>query len=210
MSIILKNINKTYNNMPIFKDFSFEFEEGNIYAITGTVGSGKTTLLNIISKITDIDSGSILGLENKKISYLFQDNRLLKNKNVTENLRFVLKDSMTKNESDTLIEKYLKLFGLYEYKDYNINKLSGGMQKKLAIARALLTPNFNVLILDEPFNNLDINQKNITMQDIIQTISNETIVIIVTHNIEDIQKFVDRVYVLNHKPNSKFEVKIID
>ena len=200
MPITLNKISKKYNGVEVFKDFTFEFKEGNIYIITGTVGIGKTTLLNIISSNTSIDSGEIIGLKEKKLSYLFQDNRLLKNKSVMDNLRFVIEDKIRKSDQDNVIEKYLKLFGLYEYKDYGINELSGGMQKKIAIARALAFPNFNVLLLDEPFNNIDIKQKNNIMKIVLDNIPKDTIVILVTHNIQDIQDFVDKVYVLDAKP----------
>lgn len=207
MPIILNNISKTYGNTEIFKNFSFEFKEGNIYSLTGTVGIGKTTLLNIISSVAQIDSGEITGLNNKKISYLFQDNRLLKNKNVSENLRFVLKDYMNKMDSDKIIEKYLKLFGLFDYRDSKICGLSGGMQRKLAIARALALPNFDILLLDEPFNNIDIKQKNSIMKTIISNIPKNAIVILVTHNVQDIYEFIDKVYILNEHPNNSFEIK---
>lgn len=209
MPIILKNITKKYNDNLIFDNFSFTFEEGNVYALTGTVGAGKTTLLNIISKITNVDSGTINGMNTKIISYLFQDNRLLKSKNVSENIRFVLKDNTSKSNSNKIIEEYLKLFGLYEYRNYNINELSGGMQKKLAIARALAIPNYNVFLLDEPFNNIDVKQKNSIMENIIKITPKDAIIIIVTHNIEDIQKFTDKVYVLDKIPNTKLNTKTI-
>jgi len=206
MSIVLENINKTYNNQQIFKNFSFLFEDGNMYVLTGTVGVGKTTLLNIITQITDIDSGMISGMNDKKISYLFQDNRLIKSKNVSDNIRFVLKDSMNKIEANKVIEDYLKLFDLYEYRNYNVDKLSGGMQKKLAIARTLAIPNYDILILDEPFNNIDIKQKNIIMENIIKLVPKHAIVILVTHNVEDVINFVSEVYVLEKIPNSKFYI----
>jgi len=209
MPIVLENINKTYNNQQIFKDFSFLFEDGNMYVLTGTVGVGKTTLLNIITQITDIDSGMISGMYDKKISYLFQDNRLIKSKNVSDNIRFVLKDSMNKVESNKLIEDYLKLFDLYEYRNYNVDQLSGGMQKKLAIVRTLAIPNYDILILDEPFNNIDIKQKNIIMENIIKLVPKHAIVILVTHNVEDVKNFANEVYVLEKIPNSKFYIHTI-
>lgn len=184
MPISLKNINKEYNGKPIFKDFSFTFEEGNIYVITGPIGVGKTTLLNILAGITSIDSGTIEGIKQKTISYLFQENRLLKNKNVSENIGFILKDTINKEESKIIIEKYLKLLNLYEYKDYNINNLSGGMQRKLAIARSLAFPSYDLLILDEPFNNIDENQRDYIMNNIMNLINEKTILILVTHNAE--------------------------
>lgn len=209
MPIILNNISKQYADIQIFKDFSFEFIENNIYALTGTIGIGKTTLLNIIASISKIDSGEIKGLEEKRISYLFQDNRLLKHKNVSENLRFVLKDRVTKNDSDIVIDKYLKLFGLYDYKYSRINELSGGMQRKLAIARALAFPDFNLLLLDEPFNNIDVNQKNDIMKIILSNIPKDSIIILVTHNIQDIYEFLDKIYILNKHPNNSFDIKLL-
>lgn len=209
MSLTLNKISKKYNGTDIFKDFTFEFKEGNIYVITGTVGIGKTTLLNIISSSTSIDSGEVTGIKEKKLSYLFQDNRLLKHKSVMDNLRFVLEDKISKSDQDKVIEKYLKLFGLYEYKDYGINQLSGGMQKKLAIARALAFPDFNVLLLDEPFNNIDLKQKNNIMKTILDNIPKDTIVILVTHNVQDIQSFVDKVYILDENPIHSLSIQNI-
>lgn len=193
MIVRLKNINKIYENNIIYKDFSIDFEENKIYVITGDIGTGKTTLLNIIAGIAPIDGGRVIKDESVKISYLFQENRLLENQSVYHNLKFVLEKSIPNEEIEKQVDYYLKLFGLYEYKYSNVIKLSGGMKKKLAIVRALMITNYNLLILDEPFNNISLNQKKEIMEKIKKYKNINSTIIIVTHDLENVKEFADYV-----------------
>ena len=126
----IKNIYKSFNNKIVLKNISYKFPDNGLVWIKGDTGSGKTTLLNIISGLIAEDSGEILGFKDKKISYVFQDDRLIPWLTAKENLKII------KKLDDKRLEKFLSSVGLEN--DYNTKAyaMSGGMKKKLSIARA--------------------------------------------------------------------------
>lgn len=195
----VKNINKNYNELKVLEDISIDFPKNKTTCILGPSGCGKTTLLNIIAGITTEDSGEILGFQ-EDISFVFQEDRLIKWKNVKDNISFVLKGKMDKEQIETTIDKYLKLVNLEEYKYYYPKDLSGGMRQKISILRAFAYPS-NLLIMDEPFKSLDINSKQILIDFFkeLRIIENRTC-IIVTHDIEEALTLGDKIVILTEKP----------
>lgn len=140
----ITNLNKSFGNKVLFKDFSLDVKEGSFVFITGPSGCGKTTLLNMIAGLEKPDSGKIEGFE--KAAYLFQEPRLLMWKTALENVALV-------SNSETS-EKYLEAVGLSEEKNKYPNELSGGQRQRIALARAFAFDS-KVILLDEPFQNLD-------------------------------------------------------
>lgn len=195
----VKNINKNYNELKVLEDISIDFPKNKTTCILGPSGCGKTTLLNIIAGITTEDSGEILGFQ-EDISFVFQEDRLIKWKNVKDNIKFVLKGKMDKEQIETTIDKYLKLVNLEEYKYYYPKELSGGMRQKISILRAFAYPS-KLLIMDEPFKSLDINSKQILIDFFkeLRIIENRTC-IIVTHDIEEALTLGDKIVILTEKP----------
>ncbi len=195
----VKNINKNYNELKVLEDISIDFPKNKTTCILGPSGCGKTTLLNIIAGITTEDSGEILGFQ-EDISFVFQEDRLIKWKNVKDNIKFVLKGKMDKEQIETTIDKYLKLVNLEEYKYYYPKDLSGGMRQKISILRAFAYPS-KLLIMDEPFKSLDINSKQILIDFFkeLRIIENRTC-IIVTHDIEEALTLGDKIVILTEKP----------
>lgn len=196
------------NERKILLDLSFRINEGEFVSILGKSGCGKTTLINILSSFLKGYEGNIL-FENKEIGkpsrkriIVNQENDLFDWLNVIENMKLVTDDLKE-------IEKFLKLVGLNRYKDYYPNKLSGGMRKRLSLARALsVNPDF--LLLDEPFGSLDYatHKALITELDKIFTLTKKT-TLLVTHNIEEAIFLSDRILLLGGKPASiKREIKI--
>ena len=150
MKVKLENINISYGDKEIYKDFSLEITSNKITGILGRSGCGKTTLLNyIISKIMNFED----------ISYVFQNDILIEWMSVYDNIDLVLKSKIkSKIERNKIIETVLDLVNLREYKDYYPNKLSGGMRQRVNIARAVSYPS-KYLFMDEPFKSLDIVNK---------------------------------------------------
>ena len=170
----IKNIYKSFNNKMVLKNISYKFPDNGLVWIKGNTGSGKTTLLNIISGLTAEDSGEVLGFKDKKISYVFQDDRLIPWLTAKENLKII------KNTDDKSLEKFLNLVGLEN--DYNTktDNMSGGMKKKLSIARALAF-NGDVFLMDEPFTGLDENSA-VRILNVLKDYYSKKLVILVSHN----------------------------
>lgn len=200
MKYQVKNITKHYNNLKVLEDISIDFDENKTTCILGPSGCGKTTLLNIIAGILCKDSGEIIGFQREDISFVFQEDRLIGWKNVKDNISFVLKGKMDKEQIEITIDKYLKLVNLEYYKYYYPKNLSGGMKQKISILRAFAYPS-KILIMDEPFKSLDINSKQIVTNFFkkLRTIENRTC-IIVTHDIEETLTLGDKIVILTEKP----------
>lgn len=195
----IKNITKYYNDLKVLEDISIDFHKNKTTCILGPSGCGKTTLLNIISKIINEDSGEIIGFD-EDISFVFQEDRLIEWKNISDNISFVLKGKMDKLQIETTVDKYLKLVNLEEYKYYYPKDLSGGMRQKTSILRAFAYSS-KLLIMDEPFKSLDINSKHILIEFFkeLRTMESRTC-IIVTHDIEEALALGDKIVILTEKP----------
>lgn len=196
----VKNINKSYKDLKILDNISIDFEEYKTTCILGESGVGKTTLLNIIAGITDKDTGDIIGFGDEVSSFVFQEDRLIEWKNVKDNISFVLQKKIKKIEIENLIDKYLKLVNLEEYKYYYPKDLSGGMRQRISILRAFIYPS-RILIMDEPFKSLDINNKQIVMELFkkLKTVERKTC-ILVTHDVEEAITLGDKIVILSNKP----------
>jgi len=152
--IEFEQVNKTLGHTRILDHISFAIEENKIFCIIGPSGCGKTTILQMLAGLEQPDQGLIKGLTGKRVSYVFQEPRLLPWKTVAGNLDFVLRDVLPPAEKDQLIDHYLKTMGLDGYRDSYPKALSGGMKQRLAICRSFAYPH-DLLLLDEPFKSLD-------------------------------------------------------
>lgn len=205
MKYRIENINKYYNDLNILKDISIEFDKYKTTCILGESGVGKTTLLNIISGITEKDFGEIIGFQNEDISFVFQEDRLIPWKNVADNIRFVLDKKMNKEKNEKTIDKYLKLVNLEEYKYFYPKALSEGMRQRISILRAFIYPS-NILIMDEPFKSLDINNKQIVIELFKKLCAIEKrTCILVTHDIDEALALGDKIVILSRKPTKVIE-----
>src|SRR5690554_598762 len=164
----LKNIDKSYEEKVVFKDFSMEVKKGEFVTVLGKSGSGKSTLLNMIGLLDSCDSGVIelFGQSNikpfsrkanlmlrKKIGYLFQNFALINNETVYYNMRIAIKHLKFPDE-DSLIKNALAAVGLKGFENQKVYKCSGGEQQRIAIARLLIKP-CELILADEPTGSLD-------------------------------------------------------
>ncbi len=198
----VKNLKKDYGDRKILEGVSFEGEEGKVTVILGESGCGKSTLLGILSKNIDDYSGEIYfdrDIESG-ISYIFQEDTLIPWKTVYENVEYVLKEKIPISERKEYIEKYLKIVNLLDYKDEYLQHLSGGMKRRVGIARAFAYPS-NYLFMDEPFEFLDIKTKSEIIEyfKILQKREKKT-VLFITHDIESAIKIGDKIVVFSSKP----------
>ena len=186
----------------------FSIEKGELISLLGPSGCGKTTLLNIIGGFLKPDNGKIyledrditdIPPEKRDISTVFQSYALFPHMNVLENIKYGLKyKKLTKKEQNELALEYLKIVGLDGYEKKSIQELSGGQQQRVALARALvLYP--KILLLDEPFSNLDAKLKISMREELKELQKNLKIsMIFVTHDQEEALSISDKVVVMNN------------
>lgn len=185
--IKLQHVSKAYDNSVVYDNFNLDIEGGKIFTLLGESGSGKTTLLNIIAKLVDF-SGTIDGVD-YPLSFIFQNDRLVKTMTTEQNIRLVAKDADVKH--------YFEKFGLKGCENKYPKELSAGMARRVSILRAFLFDS-NVILMDEPFINLDIKVKYALMDEIkfLQKQMSKTVVF-VTHDIDEALYLSDRIAILN-------------
>ena len=181
-------------------------KDGELVAIVGASGCGKSTLLKLIITLEPISSGEILldgepvNGPSPKCSMIFQEARLFPWLTVRQNIEFVIPDSVPKDKKREMVEYYTNLVGLSEFMNAVPNQLSGGMQQRVSIARALATRP-QLLLLDEPFGALDAFTR-MNMQNEVLRIreQDKTTMIIVTHEIDEAIYLSNRVVIMGKNP----------
>ena len=173
--IIIKDISKSYNGLTVFDRFSAVIPAGSVTAVMGPSGCGKTTLVNMLLGLTKYDSGEITGVP-EKLSAVFQEERLCEVFTPEANVRLVTGSRRSRNE----IVQCLTALGLHEALEKPVSQLSGGMKRRVSLARALMTE-YDFLVLDEPFKGLDADTRGHVMEYVQQQISGKTAVL-VTHD----------------------------
>lgn len=207
------NVKKEYNHDVMALDnININIQKGEFTFLVGPSGSGKSTFLKLMIKEEEPTSGKILidnkdigKLKNKdipflrrKIGFVFQDFRLLYDRNVYENIAFALRViECTEREIKTQVKNVLEMVGLTGKEKYYPNQLSGGEQQRVALARALATKP-PIIIADEPTGNLDPS----TAQEIFKTLldinARGTTILVVTHAMDIVKQLNKRVIALEH------------
>ena len=205
--IELKNISKTFGDNIILKDFNLTIKKNEFLTLLGPSGCGKTTILRIIGGFEWPDKGRVIfnGKDitddepyQRKINTVFQKYALFPHLNVFDNVAFGLKiKKLSKNVIENKVKQSLKLVGLNNFQNRNIDSLSGGQQQRVAIARALVNEP-EVLLLDEPLGALDLKLRQ-DMQYELKKIQKQVGItfIYVTHDQEEALSMSDTIVVLN-------------
>ena len=204
MYLEVKNLAKHFDSdYPIIKDLSFSIKKGEIISFLGESGSGKTTFLKCIAGLEKINSGSIslnsvclndkntfINPQDRKIGFVFQDYPLFPHLNLKDNIIFNLSKKYFSN-----LNYILKLTSLKYLLNRYPHELSGGEQQRACIARALIREP-ELLLLDEPFSNLDTTIKESMREEIYKIIKEtKTTTILVTHDINDAMNISDRILI---------------
>jgi len=218
MAIECTALSFSFDTLKVFDSFSRTFPDRHVTAVLGPSGCGKTTLLNLISGLLPFYSGSIRGTETNRISYLFQEPRLLPWMTVSRNIEIVLEPFWDGPERHRRAVHFLELVGLSGFEEYYPHQLSGGMRQRTAIARAFAYP-AAILLMDEPFQALDLHRK-LSLIRFFEQLWNldPRTAIFVTHDIQEALILGDTILVLQgppakiarelHNPLPRFERKL--
>ncbi|MBQ7450920.1 ATP-binding cassette domain-containing protein [bacterium] len=198
MSIKVENLTKVFDGKKVLDNISFEVNDGSSLAIIGFSGSGKSTVLKIISGLIKADEGKI-SLKSDEVALVFQYSALFDSLNIFDNISFALHErkdlrkKYSKEEIKKIVEDKLKVVGLEGIEKKYPHELSGGMQKRVSFARAIVT-NPQVILYDEPTAGLDPITSTV-IENYINTLKRELGVtsIIVTHQLSTIRNCADRV-----------------
>ena len=204
MYLEVKNLAKFYNSSyPIIKDLTFSVKKGELISFLGESGSGKTTFLKCLAGLEGINAGSIslnsnflnnektfVRPQKRKIGFVFQDYPLFPHLNILDNITFNLE-----RKYKSKLDYILKLTGLQFLVERFPHEISGGEQQRACIARALIREP-ELLLLDEPFSNLDSTIKESMKEEIFKIVKEtNTTTILVTHDINDALNISDRILI---------------
>ena len=196
MKLAIQNACKQFDGKTVLDDFSLQFPQSGVVCLFGPSGCGKTTLLNCIIGIEHLDSGEIIGTKNRKISCVFQEDRLLPWISANENVAAVLRGSAKRNAEEAT--DWLNHVGLAGEGNMRPDELSGGMRQRVAIARALAYKG-DLYLLDEPFHALDETSKTEAIA-LIREKTPNTLKILVTHDAQEAELLADITYFLSGPP----------
>ncbi len=214
----LRQVSCSYEaGRPAVQDISFAAKEGEILCLLGPSGCGKTTILRAIAGFQPVRSGQIFlsdqlvssqkvmtPTENRRIGMVFQEYALFPHLRVQDNIAFGLSQS-TQSLRATRVQEMLRLTGLEGFERRYPHELSGGQQQRVALARALVQ-NPIVLLLDEPFSNLDPDMSGRMRQELHDLLRRtKTTTILVTHDHDEAFAMADRIAVLNQGRLEQFD-----
>ena len=207
----IQSVSKAYEaDTPVVKGVEFDVQENEIFALLGPSGCGKTTTLRLIAGFEQADEGSVylngdlieskdvhLAPQKRGIGFVFQDFALFPHMTVLDNVAFGLKD-IPKKKRATFAEEVLCRTGMEKYQKRTPDELSGGQQQRVALARAL-APRPKLVLMDEPFSNLDAMLRDNTRKEVRAILKKSGMsAILVTHDQEEALSFADRVAVMNN------------
>lgn len=192
--------------LEVLSDINLEIDSGEFISIIGASGCGKSTLLRIIAGLEAASEGEVLIGDRKvdspsvETGMIFQESRLFPWLNVTQNIEFGIHQALSKDERKKTIQEHIELVKLNGFERALPRQLSGGMQQRVSIARALINQP-GVLLLDEPFGALDALTR-INMQNEVLRIwqAERTTMILITHDIDEAIFLSDRIVIMSDRP----------
>lgn len=173
--LTLDKISKAFTGQAVLKDFSFSVGSGERICLMGPSGSGKTTLFRIIMGLETADSGQVQGLENLKPAPVFQEDRLVESLSPVQNIRIV-----TEKSRQEISAELARLLPESLHKA-PCASLSGGEKRRVSIVRAMMARDFDLALLDEPFNGLDSGIRGVTASYILERLGKRALCVI-THD----------------------------
>ena len=206
-AILVKNLNKYYDNgFKALSNINLEIKKGEIFALLGPNGAGKSTLINIICGINKKKDGeiSVFGhdieksykMARSKIGLVPQEIATDSFERVIDTLKFS-RGLFNKKCSIEYLEKILKLIGLFEKRNHQIRTLSGGMKRRVMIAKAM-SHEPKILFLDEPTAGVDVELRQSLWKTLYNLKKNGVTIFLTTHYIEEAERLADRVGIIHH------------
>lgn len=201
--LILKNVTKAFQDIIAVSELNLHLNRGEIYGLLGANGAGKTTTFRMILGLYNQTSGEITwnGQKmnesiNDSIGYLPEERALLQKLTVKNQVSYLaLLKGMSEHEIDRELDKWLKKFGIIEYKNKKIKELSKGNQQKIQFITAVIH-NPDIIILDEPFTGLDPINLEMMKEEIINFKQQGKVIIFSSHRMEHIETLCDRLTIL--------------
>ncbi len=221
--LVVQRLRKSFQSqrstepIPVFDDISFDVRPSEFISLVGPSGCGKTTFLRILDGLIPRDDGTIL-LDGKAVikpgpdkGFVFQDSSLLLWRTVIDNVILGLElQGINKREARKKAEEYIALVGLTGFEHHYPHELSGGMQQRVNLARALIVEP-QILLMDEPFASLDAQTREIMQAELLKMWrQSRKTVIFVTHQIEEAVYLSDRVVVFSARPARIREIVNVD
>lgn len=196
---LLDKVHLQFDEIEVYHNFDLEIPKNKITCIVGPSGCGKTSILNLLAGFITTYTGKI-HIENERIGYIFQEDRLLPWETVFQNIAFV-----REKVDEVEIMKLLRILELEEFKDKKPASLSGGMRQRCAIARGFYYHS-SLLLMDEPFKSLDYDLR-LNLVKYLGTLwkEQENTIIFVTHDIDEALLLGHQVVVLSRRPTKILE-----
>ena len=207
IKVRVEHLTKSFGNLLVLDDISFDVKEGEFLCIVGPTGCGKTTFLNSLTKLYSIDQGRItlngeaINPRRQNIAYIFQEYSTMEWLTVEENIGYGLRiKHIDKAEIQRRVQDVMEMVGLTKYARFYPGQLSASMLQRVVIARAFAVQP-ELLLMDEPYGQLDLQLKYHLEDELIRLWQKtHTTVIFITHNIEEAVYLSDRILVLTNKP----------
>jgi len=207
IKVKVEHLTKRFGDLLVLDDVSFDVRESEFLCIVGPTGCGKTTFLNSLTKLYNIDAGSILiddeaiDLSKHNIAYIFQEYSTMEWLKVEDNIAYGLRiKHAPRDVIKQRVDQVVKMVGLEKFRKYYPRQLSASMLQRVVIARAFAVEP-ELLLMDEPYGQLDLILKYKLEDELIALWEKtKTTVIFITHNIEEAVYLSDRILVLTNKP----------
>ncbi len=217
--IVIRNLTKTYSGGRVvaLKDINLEVDSNESLCVLGPSGCGKTTLLRIIDCLIARDRGEILidgqlvTEPRRDIAVVFQHFGLFPWKRLDENISYGLElRGKSRQEIFATVERYVALIGLNGFEKSYPHQLSGGMQQRAGLARAMaIDP--SVLLMDEPFGALDAQTREFMQEELLRILETEKkTMVFVTHSIDEAIVLGDRIVIMSRRPGRIQEILPVD
>ncbi len=217
VKVQVKNLTKSFGEVHVLDDISFDIAKGEFMVVVGPTGCGKTTFLNLLTKIIEPTSGEILidgeSADPKKhnLSFAFQEPSAIPWLTVEDNLRFGLNiKKIPKKEQDVRVEKILDLLGLQKFRKQYPNQLSVSCVQRIIIGRAfIMYP--DLLLMDEPYGQMDIKMRFYLEDEVVKMWKElQSTIVFITHNIEEACYLAEKILILTNKPTGVKEIINVD